>query len=368
MGNALCANFQCATLREMKLRMQVTIVALAWAIPLLCAAADIPVSLANARNDLLQRISASPSHAEVQLAGGGDRIDVRYRSDTPVEAFVFFGDAKAPLDITTALAATLPAGNDADASLDVSASPAWSLFTNNYQVFFLVHDAQGTSIQTVSLIPTPLWRVPAIALRQFFTPEPYQPSSYHRLKGYQIFGLPLTILSLIACAVCIGIIVIWKRRGARLMPVLTALLVTFLLYGARFSSDLLWITTGHLQEWYGHETYAQAGSAYAIADAITKDGNAHPSKEKSTVLLCTQGTSFVPALMTYLLYPIPVTQLAENANESEYVIVFQPPMAQGQATRDEGAHAESVRCDGLMVAGLTRLQSFPDGSILYASR
>ncbi len=366
-GAAVCLQRRCpcATLVAMRFLLRMSLSAgLLCMLPVICSAAALPVTLANSQNDLLQRIAQSPAHALVSLTGNGDRIEVRYGSTSPVDALIFFSDGKQQLDITTALSATLPAGNDEDMTLDVSRSPAWSAFSNDYQIYFLAKDA-GTRIQNVSLIPVPFWRFPLIGVSQLFSPEPYQPSSYHRLKGYAVFGIPLPVLALVITVVCLIVLWIPRRwRSQKNRMTVCVLLIVFLLYGARFSIDLLRMTASELTQWETHHMYEQAGSAYAIADALKQDSQAHFGTGTPSVLLCNEGNSFIPALMAEQLFPLGVVTQTENEQTPDYVIAFQPAVP----STPSGAHVENVRCGDATISGLTRLQSFPDGSILYAMR
>lgn len=324
-----------------------------------CAARSIPVSLAPLELNLGQRMDASPSHAVVRLTGRGDGISVRYSASSPVDCIVTFADGKAVFDLSSSLVLELPAGSGADATLDVTASPAWSLSDHEYRVFFFSRSAVGTAVERVELIKTSLWRLPFVAVKQFFTPEPYLPASYHRLKGYRILGMAATKLILLCLVVPLVAVLLMKRfRRARTMACMTVLFAGFLFIAARSSIDLIIFTGNHLRAWYGNQPYEQAGSAYAIADFLRPSLSAQSPSAASPVFLCSEGTSYIPALMTYLLYPQRVTQKFEEGQTPTMLIAFQQPVS-----AEEG---QAFRCGDRAFSRVKPLKTFADGSVVYS--
>lgn len=323
----------------------------ACALPGFCNARELPTTVVGGDAELSQRIARAAGHAVLMLSGPGDRIAFHVRAVQPMEVLVFF-DRGPALDITTALAAEVPAGTDNDVTIDVSASPAWIPFTNHYRVFVLSQVSTGNAISTFTLLPTPLWRIPVVAWNQFWAPATYSPSSYHRLKGPQVFSVPFALIVLAAVLLCLGWVLWRQRRDAWLRHASIILLSAILIASARSTVDLLRFTAVHLQEWYGTSTYELAGSTYTIATFIRDDAaqknSAHPS-----VLLCHEGNTYLPALLTYLLFPIPVTEKGEGNVLPRYIVA------------DE-ARDGSVSCAGRQFKGLTPLQTFADGSAVFA--
>jgi hypothetical protein len=180
-----------------------------------------------------------------------------------------------------------------------------------------------------------------------FTPEPFQPSLYHRLQGARVFGHPLVpILGVLALA---AVALLRWRAPRRVLPFVAC---AVLLYGLRFSLDLGRYAAAHLTEWSRDGTYATAGSASMIADAIRADAG----DAAALTLVCSTGTSYLPTLLSYLLYPLPVATALDPAHPPAYAVVAERIGAAGSA----GA----ITCDGTTLAA-TEMKTFADGSVLY---
>lgn len=315
-------------------------------VPALCLALDAPVRLAREDASLLQRVAGAAAHRTADIAGTGDRLLVRYSAQAPIEAVIFFQVGGANLNITTALTATLPPGNDAEATIDLTTSPTWNVAGNAYRIFFL--SAAGASIDDVALQPVSLRRLPWIAVRHLFTLEPYQPSSYHRLKGYDVLGYPLPLLVLGTTLLALAVVMACRRL--HLAACLTVLLVAFAFHAARSSVDLLRFTGAHLIEWRSGGSYQEAGAAHGIASFIEENGREGP------VLLCYEGTSYIPTLFSYLLYPRLVFRELPRGTAPSYVVAFEQQMIQKDG---------SLRCGDVQLYGLERLRDFPGGSHVY---
>ncbi|MFA5273571.1 MAG: hypothetical protein WC353_05415 [Candidatus Peribacter sp.] len=335
------------------------IVGCLWCIPALSAAASVSVSLAPEELNLGQRMAASAAHAVVRLSGRGDAIAMRYSSPAPIDCVVLITDGKAVPDLSTALVATLPLGKDLTIDLNVSASPGWSLGTHEYRVFFFSHASDGTTMERVTLVPASFWRLPVAALRHLFTSEPYLPASYHRLKGYRILGVaaPLVLLPVVILLLILTL-ALRRFRGRRLAACLMILALGFLLPSARFSLDLLAFAGRHLTMWYGDAPYEQAGSAYAIAEFLQSANYERATPAVSPIYLCSEGTSYIPSLLTYLLSPTRVVQKLPEGQTPVMLIAFQQPQ-----TAKEG---QAFQCGDRVFNNVKPLRSFADGSVVYS--
>lgn len=321
-----------------------------FASPALSLAMPVPVSLAPADLDIERRMDAAFSHAVARLRGRADAVSIRYSASSPIDCIVVVQDAGSAPDFPAALVAELPPASRGDAQVDVSRSPAWSLSSREYTLFFFSRSATGTSIDQVALVPLSLRRFPVSAVRHILSPEPYAPSSYHRLKGYRVLGVPAALLfSSLVTLILLLVLVARKRfRGRRLSACLTIVLLGCLLPSARFSLDLLAMTGRHLSAWYAHQPYEQAGSAYHIAAYLRSSSTA-----QSPVYLCSDGTSYIPSLFTYALAP---RRVITQGSGAQLFIAFEQPVRKG----------EPLQCAGREWEGAKPLQDFPDGSVVYS--
>lgn len=311
----------------------------------LASAAEIAVSPVGYDAGVRQMLAGAASVAHAEVSGAGESIVFAYSAARPLAALVFFHAQRDSLDIATALRGELPAAENGEAVFPLASSPAWRPGARTYLVYLVSDDPAGAEVRSATVTGGSSARLPLIGLSQLLAPEPFQPSLYHRLAGYRAFGLPLApavgVLTLIAVAV-----LAW-RAPRSVLPLLACAL---LLYGLRFSLDLGRFTAAHVAKWTRDGTYATAGSASAITDAIRADAEARDA----TVLVCTSGTSYVPTLLSYLLYPLRVTTEPDPAAPPAYVVV-----------------SEAIGGDGAACAGglrLERMSAFPDGSVLSRVR
>lgn len=310
------------------------------------AAVEPAVSLLSSDVDLTERVGAARSHESRELQGTGDRLRVSYTAESPIDLFVFPLLHDGAPDTEAALVALLPAGVREEASLDLSVSPAWSPRVRRYRLHALSRETTPPVLYAPSIVRGSASLL-SIAASQLLRPEPFQPSSYHRLRGYRVLGFAVSpLVALIAIGTASATVALWRRRGVDVF--LMIFLTVLFLYGLRVAADLVSVSRAHLREWRVNGTYAQAGSSYAIADALQEREEGIRS-----VFVCHDGTSYLPTLLQYLLYPVPVTDTPEDATHA--VVIQKVRWSEGPDT---------LQC-GDMVLPARRLRSFSDGSVLY---
>lgn len=325
---------------------RVVLVFVLCALPFLVAARatpeTMPLGTATALADLM---AAARSSVSIEVRGNGDRLVLSYTSAGPVDLFIFpvLEDGSPAVD--SALVARLPEGLDAEVDLDLAASPAWSPGERPYRVHALSRESVRPTIHDAVVGRGSQW-LPVIALRQLGRSEPYEPSTYHRLQGYGFFGWhagPVFAVLLMAAAA-----LLWVAGRQKAAPIL--LLLGFLFYGARVSVDLTRISFSHLRDWGQDGTYAQAGAITLIAEAVRAET---AQLAGASVFVCHDGSSYLPTLLRYFLYPIPVTDSPISAT---FVLVA------GKVRRGEGP--DVLQCGDASIPA-RRIRSFPDGSVLF---
>jgi hypothetical protein len=306
-------------------------------------AAPVAVSPVGYDAGVRQMLAGAASVANAEVRGAGESIVFSYSAAQPLTVLVFFHEQREQLDIATALRGELPAVQNGEAEFRLTSSPAWRPGEHPYIVYLVSADPAGADVRSATVTGGSSVHLPFIAMSQLFASEPFQPSLYHRLQGYRVFGLP--VVPLLAVVVLAAVAVLWWKAPRLVFSVLA---VGMLFYGLRFSIDLGRYSAAHVAEWSQRGTYATAGSAFAIADAIHADiADTH-----ATILVCSTGTSYVPTLLAYLLHPLVVITAVDPQVRPAYVV------------QGERIGASDSTCAGDSVP-LREMQSFPDGSVLY---
>ena len=318
-------------------------------VPALAVAAQAAVTLVSDDVLLAQRLSGASSKAVTTVHGAGDRLTLSSTADADFDLYIFPLQMDGTADTKGALHAVIPGGTAQEASVDLTVSPAWTMGERAYKVYVLSGGAKPVSLFRVEINQDPGRNWAGIALRQFLQPEMYRPSSYHRLAGYHILGFSFGVLLGILLLVLAAVAAFIKRR-----LVLPILLTGFLLYGARVSADLLGWSVSHVIEWRGGGTYEQAGSMYQIA-SVLQVPYARDAKRPISLALCHDGSSYLPTLLQYLVYPIPVAM--QRTEATTHLLVMQKV--------DWDFHDGTLRC-GKETMHAQSIEKFPDGSILYA--
>ncbi len=106
-------------------------------------------------------------------------------------------------------------------------------------------------------------------------------------------------------------------------------------------------------EWRGEGTYEQAGSTYQLASVIQVP-YARDSERPMSIVVCHDGSSYLPTLLQYLIYPIPVT--LKRTEATTHAVVLQ---------KVDWKYENGVLRCGAEQWKARSMERFPDGSILY---
>ena len=286
---------------------------------------------------LQQVISGKAAHASTDVEGTGNALRIRYSSESPINVYILFLREEDTLNPRETLFAELPPEGDGEALIPLSHARGWRAGTQKLRIYLLTEKESKHTIHSV-LLTDGTARMDG--LRQYFAPEPFSPSSYHRLEGYRLFGLSSTaLLTGILFLLLAGTLIFKRNRIA-----LVIALVGVLLSNGRFTADLLRMTYANTKEWAQVHTYAAAGSVYEIASFLQEN-------DIQTVHLCTDGNSYFPVLLQYAAYPSVIAQdakhvLVRNAYDWSY---------------DNGF----LRCRDIEHAA-SRVKTFADGTELFS--
>jgi len=303
-----------------------------------CIAAEMTVQPSAASMDRLQQvISGNAAHASTDVEGAGNTLRIRYSSENPIDVYILFlreGDTLNPRDT---LFAELPPDDEGEALIPLSHTRGWRAGTQKLRIHFLTEKESEHAIHSVQLTEA---TVRAGGVRQYLAPEPFSPSSYHRLEGYRIFGMPSTVL--LTCTVLILLAAALFLRNKRITLVI--LLAGAFLSNGRFTADLLRMTYANTKEWTQAHTYAAVGSVYEIASYLQEN-------DVQTVRLCTDGNSYFPVLLQYASFPSVIAQ------DAKHVLV--------RNAYDWSYDNSFLRCRNIEHAA-TRVKTFADGSELFS--
>ncbi|KKW38839.1 hypothetical protein A2454_06480 [Candidatus Peribacteria bacterium RIFOXYC2_FULL_55_14] len=304
----------------------------------ICFAAEISVQPSAASMDRLQQvISGNAAHASTDVEGAGNTLRIRYSSENPIDVYILFlreGDTLNPRDT---LFAELPPDDEGEALIPLSHTRGWRAGTQKLRMHFLTKKEEEQAIHSVQLTDA---TVRAGGVRQYLAPEPFAPSSYHRLEGYRIFGhSSAALLTGILFLLLAGTLILRKNRIA-----LVIALAGVLLSNGRFTADLLRMTYANTKEWTQAHTYAAAGSVYEIASFLREN-------DIQTVRLCTDGNSYFPVLLQYAIFPSVIAQ------DAKHVLV--------RNAYDWSYDNSFLRCRNIEHAA-TRVKTFADGSELFS--
>ncbi len=299
--------------------------ALAFLIPSAAAAGVViepePASL----TQLQEQLSEEIAHAHIDLKGEGADLNVEYSSTHPISLYILFLDDDGSVNPRDILFAKLPEGNDVESIVPLSPTRGWRGGERSYKLH-LITNLDGT--QNLKSIGIGGSASIIDGLKQFFSPEPFTPSSYHRLTGYRFLGIPITlILTILIAIILIGSLIL-KRKQLGLIIIL----IIILLSNARFSLDTLKYTQKHLSDWSYNKTYETAGSTYEIAEFLE-------SENIRSIQLCTDGNSYFQTLLKYAAYPLAIN------GTSKFIL-----------------ERYALECD---TSNAEKTKEFPDGSIIF---
>lgn len=291
----------------------------------------------------------SEQMAEGTVVGAGRWLRIAYRSGVPIVGFVapMRGSQYNPVDM---LRFDLPETDAAVVEIDLAASSSWNPTEKTYLVS-LASPASALSpeIQGVEIVPG-AGGVAGAAAWHLMAPESFAISTYHRLRGYRVLGVGVVPTLAVLFAAACGIVAV-RRRAAALASLLGLALGMQLLYGARVGADLVRLSFAHGREW-SRGSYAEAGSAHALADAVREIAD----EQDVRLAVCFDSTDYAAKLLRYDLYPIPVAWTGEIARDATHVAVVRKI--------DWSFEDGRLRC-GDMNVDATLLEEFPDGSRLF---
>ncbi|MBU0458700.1 hypothetical protein KJ652_02125 [Patescibacteria group bacterium] len=268
--------------------------------------------------------------ASVKIDGEGTQFNINYSAPSTIDLYILFMEKDGTFNPRNILFAELPQGEQ-ETIIPISDTGGWSRGNNNYKLHFLT---DKDSVPEVSKVELSGNLSIADGIKQFFAPEPFTPSSYHRLNGYKLFGYSATFVLLILTL--IGSLIFIKNRKVQILIFLGMIFIS----NARFSIDSLRYTYTHLTA----NTYASAGSAYEIAEYLHKN-------DIENIALCSDGNSYFKTVLSYALYP------AKIKDESENILVH--------SAFNWSFENDVIRC-GETEANAIKLNGFPDGSVLFS--
>jgi hypothetical protein len=222
-------------------------------------------------------------------------------------------------------------------SLDLTRSPAWSPFRDQYLLHVFGVQGQVIEIFDLAIRPPTFLQSIGAAFRHINLDEPTLLSSINFLWGYRVLDIPLTVVfGVILILVTIGFR--FQISGFRLMnaivrsdsplkkstrsfqisSILLFFLLTLFLYDARFSFNLVRTTVADLRQWYGDYQYRQLGPVHAVADYLATERARFGGSMK--VAVCYDGTDFLEKQLRYMLYPTPVDGVEDLWGEATHAV------------------------------------------------
>jgi hypothetical protein len=152
------------------------------------------------------------------------------------------------------------------------------------------------------------------------------------------------------------------RKGRRLQAFLIVILVIHALYGLRFSVDLVRFTHEHLSA-YARGEYDEAGSIYMVAPVVQELAAKNPTE--TTLFVCRSGTNYKEKILRYFVYPTVVSSDASSAAGADFALAMDTDKWSVETVTESGNVDQFLLCGDLRLKAQT-LESFPDGSILFA--
>lgn len=322
----------------------------------------ITPTIVDSSDPVEQALKENEGRASTSIEGKGAMLSITYTANEPLEVYMVPLDAKRHFVPTDFLRFTLPATEEGDAVIDLTVSPGWSPSSKAWILNLLTKNENvEAGFSRVEFLPASLLKTVSALLQHFFTPEAYTPASYHALRGYRIFSIPVVpILGILTTIIAIGFLLFSKQQ-----KILTALLIVVcgsLFYQLRFSVDLLRFNVEHLKG-YAAGTYDEAGSAYLIAEALHEV--AKEQKGGVAVYICRDGTSYKEKIIRYMAYPLRIAATNDVAKEASFAVVTDKNDWSLRTETKDGASFQTLRCGALKKAA-TKLTDFPDGSILFS--
>jgi hypothetical protein len=248
---------------------------------------------------------------------------------------------------------TLPPGELQDVTVDLTPTPGWSPFPQQYHLFFASPiGGQDAEIKAMTFLPWSFRSLLRAALRHLAIREVFQVSTFHALSGESVLGFSLAFLLGIAVVIAAVIFSVFRKQGS---CALLALTIGCLAYAAWFGVDLARFTTQNLTEWYGQGTYAKAGAVTGVAKTIRVE--AAKSATPLFIEVCHDAMNFYPKMLRYFLYPIPVSTELKDIPRATHVVV---------ASKLQWSYDGKTLVCGAIAKPAKEIATFPDGSVLFA--
>lgn len=303
-------------------------------------AEEVAVTLFSENTAIEDIVSSSVSHAHADISGKGRAIRLTYSTTEPLSVFVAFRNTKGAFKTFETLQTVLRAGQLQEATIDLSKSPGWSIGKRSYRLYFFSDSKEGAQFHDIEFEKASVPSIIAIGIRHFAMLQPYSPASYHRLPGYSILSIPLTVVAGMALLVIVCLLVALKRFKLIVPVIVTVILVT----QARFSLDAMIYSTKHMSEWMHNGTYSTAGSLPRIAARLQKE-------DATSVYLCHTGTTYAQKLLQYHAYPV---LLGDDA--PSHIVVHK--------STNWSIDGETLKCNDDEFR-VSLIETFDDGSALY---
>lgn len=302
----------------------------------------------------LRARSMAAQTSNMGIGGQGNRLELVYSASLPLQLDIAPRRRGTGFDPVEVLHLTLPPGTKKEAIIDLTPSPGWWPFEEEYILsFFSPAEEKGAEILSMQFLPSSASSVLRAAWRHLLLREEYQVASYHTLRGTNVLGLALFMI--LGClTLLLTMIFLLLRRPAAAMGALCA---CTLLGSTWFSIDLLRFTVQNLSQYERSGIYSHAGAAKALSDAIRTATKGHAAS--AFVFVCQEDTDFYAKLLRYFAYPIRVSIKPEDIPRATHVVV-----------RTLGwNYVNGILTCGNLSGKATKLATMPDGAVLFmASR
>lgn len=332
------------------------------ALPLLTHAQTLHITPAriDSSHSVEEALITHKSHAKTTIDGQGGTLELRYQSNEPIEIYMVPLGKNSSYVPTDYIRFTLPMASDGTVSIDLTVSTGWSPEHRQWMLTLLGTDETTNAAFTdIRFGNERTSNASIVALRHFFVPEMYTPSSVHALRGYRVLGRSFTT-GFGVLTICIVLLILAVSRKKYRKPVLLTLVIASLLYQARFNLDLLRLTSMHLGE-YSRGTYDSAESIHLIADTL-KTLVSDPAK--TTVYVCRDGTNFKEKLLRYFTYPIRISSDAADAEKADYAVVMNKFKWGFDTELTKDGSSVTLNC-GDLHRKAQKLNTFPKNEILF---
>lgn len=301
--------------------------------------------------------------ASTKLEGRGGTLRLTYQASQPITIYMVPLNAQGGFVPTDFLLFTMPPTDSETVEIDLTVSPGWSPRKTTWLLHLLTKDERSIAgFVSIEFVPTSAGKIISTMMRHFFTAEPYTPSSYHALYGYRAFTFSVTIILGILLMVMCALVAVFTSKGRRLQTLLLLVLLMHALYGLRFSVDLVRFTHEHLSA-YARGEYDEAGSIYRVAPVVRELAAKNPSA--TTLFVCRSGTNYKEKILRYFVYPTVVTSETNAAALADFALAMDTDKWSLETVTESNTVDQFLLCGDLRLKVQT-LESFPDGSILFA--